>query len=85
LSQKGRGNGVLFSLQILIFHTLKKKTESCNLTIKKIISPAGSQWLTIIILATYGGRNQEDCGSKPVQANGSQDPISKISNTHTQK
>jgi hypothetical protein len=24
-----------------------------------------------------GGRNQKDCGSKPVQANSSQDPISK--------
>jgi hypothetical protein len=28
-----------------------------------------------------GGRDQEDCGSKPVQANSLQDPISKISTT----
>jgi hypothetical protein len=28
-----------------------------------------------------GGRDQEDCGSKPAQANSSLDPISKIPNT----
>jgi hypothetical protein len=28
-----------------------------------------------------GGRDQEDCSSKPAQANSSQDPISKIPNT----
>jgi hypothetical protein len=29
-----------------------------------------------------GGRDQEDCGSRPAWANSSQNPISEISNTH---
>jgi hypothetical protein len=32
-----------------------------------------------------GGRDQEDHGSKPAQANSSQDPISKIPNTHKKR
>jgi hypothetical protein len=28
----------------------------------------------------WGGRDQEDCGLKPAQANSSQEPISKIPN-----
>jgi hypothetical protein len=32
-------------------------------------------------LSYSGGRDQEDCGSRPAQANSSQDPISKIYNT----
>jgi hypothetical protein len=36
-----------------------------------------------VILATQGGRNQEDCGSKPTQVNGSPGPISK--KTHHEK
>jgi hypothetical protein len=32
-----------------------------------------------------GGRDQEDCGSKPAQANISQDPISKILNIKKKK
>jgi hypothetical protein len=32
-------------------------------------------------LSYLGGRVQEDCGSKPAQANSSRDPISKIPNT----
>jgi hypothetical protein len=36
--------------------------------------------LTILYL---GGRDQEDCSSRPVTANSSQDIISKIPNTHT--
>jgi hypothetical protein len=38
-----------------------------------------------VILATQGGRDQEDHGSKLTQANSSQDPISKIPKKHTQK
>jgi hypothetical protein len=37
---------------------------------------AGHQWLTPVILALRRQRS-EDCGSKPVWANSSQDPISK--------
>jgi hypothetical protein len=32
-----------------------------------------------------GDRDQEDCGSKPAQANSLQGPVSKIPNTHTKK
>jgi hypothetical protein len=36
-------------------------------------------------LSYSGGTDQEDQGSKPAQANSSQDPISKIPNIYTKK
>jgi hypothetical protein len=45
---------------------------------------AGHPWLTPIILATHsGGRDQEDCGLKPAQANSSPDPC--LQKTHHKK
>jgi hypothetical protein len=35
----------------------------------------GHRWLTPVILATSGGRDQEDRSLKPAQANSPQDPI----------
>jgi hypothetical protein len=35
---------------------------------------SGAKWLTPVILATQGGRDQEDHGLKPARANGSVRP-----------
>jgi hypothetical protein len=40
-----------------------------------------AQWLTPVNSSYSGGRDQEDCGSKPVQAKSLRDPISKKPNT----
>jgi hypothetical protein len=45
---------------------------------------ARGQWLMPAVLAT-GGRDQEDYGSKPTQANSSQHPILKKPITHKKK
>jgi hypothetical protein len=42
------------------------------------------QWLTPVILNYSGGTDQEDHSLKPVQANSSQDPISKKKKKKTQ-
>jgi hypothetical protein len=51
-----------------------------NVVMKHIlkIRKVGHQWLTAVILATWGGWDQEDHGLKPAWANSSWDPISKI-------
>jgi hypothetical protein len=46
-------------------------------SIHEIQNPARNQWLTSVILATWGGRDQEGQGLKPTWANSSRDPISK--------
>jgi hypothetical protein len=43
----------------------------------KVWTLARPWWLMPVILATEGGRDQEDHGSKPAQANCLHDPISK--------
>jgi hypothetical protein len=52
------------------------KFQRANVLLEEM-NPAGYQWLTPVILATQGGRDQEDCGSKPACANSSQDLITK--------
>jgi hypothetical protein len=51
-----------------------------SLLLDKNIIHARCQWLTPVIIATQEAWDQEDHGSKPAQANSSQDPISKIPN-----
>jgi hypothetical protein len=52
---------------------LSSKPSTANKKIEKL-GAGGSR-----LYPSYsGGRDQEDCGSKPVQANSSQNPISKI-------
>jgi hypothetical protein len=48
-------------------------------------SIARHQWLMPKILATQEAEIKEDRGSKPAQANSSQDPISKKKKTHHKK
>jgi hypothetical protein len=55
---------------VLFFYKKKKKIEINQVLVAHACNSSYS-----------GGKDQEDCSSKPSQANSSQDPISKILNT----
>jgi hypothetical protein len=50
---------------------------------KKIIR--ARSWAHTCNPSCSGGRDEKDCGSKPAQANSSQDPISKTPFTHKKR
>jgi hypothetical protein len=65
---------VFQTLYTLYIKNYFKKNEFCQALVAHACTPSYS-----------GGRDQEDCGSKPALANGSQDPISKKKKKKLQK